>query len=267
MSHTGVCCGITTVPPRRGGRRLLRLLGECPSPNVICFSDGTRTSTMTFVVQGGADLHMRTCRTSQAGRSEVAVRRRFLRSRLSLVYTADTFKVKVGGTGVHCIVRCRVPGSLRRCIRRVNETKHSKRRDATILLCSRASCGFGIGVLRNSFPDSFAVRDTVGGGTIGPSCNDPARRALLRRVLHRRLAGRRTGRFVTTQQRLGRGLLGHVGKFTRASGYEHTCVSTCFKGDDLIGPDRYYSGYNVRRPPLINAVVFKGTFPAGTIPR
>lgn len=126
-SQAGLRCSIIrTRASRSGCAGLERLITRSDYPAVICISHAQHAGRLT------TGLAHSNCGTLPFGKGVstsrgVTGRSTFVDSRIHVVITASTFKVKISGGSIKLIIRCSVSSSLRGCIRRTNETKHSPR--------------------------------------------------------------------------------------------------------------------------------------------
>ncbi len=124
-SEAGLHCSIVrTRGSGRGCLGLEKLVTRFSYPAVVCTSQAGHAVSLT------AGLSHGNCGTLPFGKGVTPSRggtgrSTFVGSRMHVVITASTFKVKMSGGSIKLIVRCSVSSSLRGCIRRTNETKHS----------------------------------------------------------------------------------------------------------------------------------------------
>lgn len=125
-AHGGLGCGIFGMRGRSRGCKLLQDVVRSRSyPTVICISHAHATTGITAHLRRSnfSTNAFRKGVRAQVGASD---RGSFVSGGVQVVITASTFKVKISGGGINLIIRCRVSSSLRGCIRRTNETKHSR---------------------------------------------------------------------------------------------------------------------------------------------
>lgn len=137
FGHSGLCC---RVHPGATGvsHRVVGCVGSGrKGSNVVCYLDHGGIRRFTSVL-GTGNVGTLPCRTNVSSRRHSDGRSTFLVRGTSIVITAVTFNVKVSGPSMQCIVRCSVPGDLRKCCRRAKQTNHSNNRNRYVTFCT---CG------------------------------------------------------------------------------------------------------------------------------
>lgn len=138
FGHPGLCCRMH--PGATGmSQSVVGFVGGGPrGSNVVCYLDQGGIRRLTRVLRTGK-VGTHTCRTKVSSTAQARGRSSFLVRGVSIVMTAVTFNVKVSGPSIHCIVRCSVPGDLRKCCRRAKHTKESKKRKRYVAFCAGGS--------------------------------------------------------------------------------------------------------------------------------
>lgn len=138
FGHPGLCCrmhtGATGV-----SHSVVGFVGGGPrGSNVICYLDQGEMRRLTRVLRTG-NVGTHPCRTNVSSLAEAGGRSSFLVRGIRIVITAVTFNVKVSGPSIQFIVRCSVPGDLRKCCRRAKHTNESNNRNRYVAFCAGGS--------------------------------------------------------------------------------------------------------------------------------